>query len=193
MWLIFISIQLLSTEINFQSECSGESLSLFQRHSQGMTQEWQSLRVFQRTDRMKGMGRGGGIWDRWEGNSSVGPVNHFIYLIEFQPTPIPSNPQHKTKRPTQPREPDPHHQRTERDSERGGVWLGEVRDERRPETRQRGTRPHSQRTGRDSERGEGVTGSEWGMREDPTRPKGTRPPTPNGQKWGWEVQSWKMR
>ena len=42
-----------------------------------------------------------------------------------KPTPIPSNPQHKTKRPTQPREPDPHHQRTERDSERGErvIWM----------------------------------------------------------------------
>ena len=38
---------------------------------------------------------------------------------KFQPTPIPSNPQHNPERPTQPREPDPHSQRTERDSERG--------------------------------------------------------------------------
>ena len=50
----------------------------------------------------------------------IGWVWSIIYLTEFQPTPTPSNPQHNPERPTQPREPDPHHsQQTERDSERG--------------------------------------------------------------------------
>ena len=166
MWLIFISIQLLSTEINFQSECSGESLSLFQRHSQGMTQEWQSLRVFQRTDRMKGMGRGGGIWDRWEGNSSVGPVNHLLDRVPTYPNPLKSSTQPRKTQPNQ-RNQTPTLPTDKRGSVRGegDVWS---EDERRPNPT-KGTRPHSQRTERDSERGEGVIwdshgGLEWKIR-----------------------------
>ena len=40
------------------------------------------------------------------------------------PNPTPSNPQHNLERLTQPKEPDPHSQRTERDSERGGGVTG---------------------------------------------------------------------
>jgi len=45
--------------------------------------------------------------------------------MKIQPTPILSNPQYNPERPIRPREPDPHSQRTERDSERGGgdLWI----------------------------------------------------------------------
>jgi len=61
-------------------------------------------------------------------------------VTEFQPTPIPSNPQHNPERPTRPREPDPHSQWTERGSERGeGVIWGESGREKTYPTK--GNRP----------------------------------------------------
>jgi hypothetical protein len=49
--------------------------------------------------------------------------------MKIQPTPILSNPQYNPERPIRPREPDPHSQRTERDSERGGGDLDELERE----------------------------------------------------------------
>ena len=101
-------------------------------------------------------------------------VRSIITLTEFQPTPIPSNPQHNPERPTRPREPDPHHHNGQmRDSERERVRLGGVRDERKPNPTKEPDH-HSQRTERDSERGEKVMRGVR-TREDPTSKGGTKP------------------
>ena len=70
------------------------------------------------------------------------------------------NPQHNPERPTRPREPDPHSQRTERGSEKGERVMCGVRTREDP-TQPREPDPHSQWTERDSERGEGVTEVGW--------------------------------
>jgi hypothetical protein len=60
--------------------------------------------------------------------------------MKIQPTLIPSNPQHNPERPTRPREPDPHSQRTERGSEREEGVTGESQGREKTQPDQ-GTRP----------------------------------------------------
>ena len=70
------------------------------------------------------------------------------------------NPQHNPERPTRPREPDPHSQRTERGSEKGERVMCGVRTREDP-TQPREPDPHSQRTERGSERTERGTWMDW--------------------------------
>ena len=79
-----------------------------------------------------------------------------------------------------PREPDPHSQRTERGSERTvRVRLGRVRTREDP-TRPRKPDPHSQRTERGSEKGRVILGESGREKTQPDQ--GNQTPTPNGQR-----------
>ena len=99
----------------------------------------------------------------------MGPVNHLLDRVPTYSNPLKSSIQVRQTNPTK-REPDPHFQRTERDSERIEGETGGSRTREDP-TRPKGTRlPLSQRTGRDSERGERVISrSQDERRPNPTK------------------------